>query len=131
MGCQPINATVNTPTKGTMIMSCDTRTLKNQTLTQRKGQVREAIARLNTLLMRRQVKPVIGPQGAIAFQGWSETDRGMVSDACGYRMIMSTGSALARAEIARAEAMAGRTVDRAVIGQGGHYHGETYHAHKG
>lgn len=103
-------------------MACDTRTLKNQTFAQRKDQVRAAIANLNTLLIARRIKPVIGPQGAITFQGWSEQDRGAVSDACAYRLIMATGSALARAEIAKAETMAGRTVDRAVVNNGTHSH---------
>jgi hypothetical protein len=42
---------------------------------------------------------------------------------------MATGSALARAAIEKAEAMAGRGVDRKVIGQGVHSHdfGKTWH----
>ena len=112
-------------------MPCDTKTLPQQTLSQRKDEVRKSIAKLNSLLIAKRIKPFIGPQGAITFPGWSGTDNGRVSDACGYRLIMATGSALARAEIAKAEAMAGRGVDKQVVASGGHYHGSTYHAHRG
>ena len=44
----------------------------------------------------------------MAFVGLSDDERARVTDACAYRRIMSTGSALARAAIARAE-QAGRT----------------------
>ena len=48
--------------------------------------------------------------------------------ACAYRRIMATGSAIAKMEIARAEAMAGRGVDRRVLSQGIHSHdgGQTW-----
>jgi len=103
-------------------MSCDTKTLPKQTLSQRKDEFRLAITKLNTLLIKKQIKPFVGPQGAITFQGWNEQDRGRVSDACAYRMIMSTGLALAKMEIAKAETMAGRNVDKQVVGQGVHSH---------
>ena len=51
--------------------------------------------------------------GSIAFRGWVEGEQARVTDACGYRLILSTGSALAKQAIARAEQLAGRTVDRA------------------
>lgn len=42
---------------------------------------------------------------------------------------MVTGSVLAKAEIARAELIAGRSINRQVIGQGVHSHngGDTWH----
>jgi hypothetical protein len=113
---------------GEISMPCDSRTLKGQSLSERKTEVRAAISRLSALLAAKQVKPVIGPQGAIFFQGWSETDRGRVSDVCAYRLLLATGSALARAEIAKAEQLAGRAVDKQVIGQGVHSHdGKNWH----
>jgi hypothetical protein len=114
-------------------MPCDTSFLPNQTITQRKDEITRAVGRLNTLLAAGNVKPKIGPKGSIAFDGWTTEDRSRVTDACAYRRIMATGSALAKAQIARAEAMAGRTVDRQVIGQGVHSHdgGHTWHDHKG
>lgn len=110
-------------------MPCDTQLLAKQTLTERKTEVRASIARLSTLLAKRLVKPVIGPQGAITFQGWTDDDRSRVTDACAYRQIMATGSVFAKAEIARAEQMAGRSADRRVIGQGVHSHdgGASWH----
>ncbi len=112
-------------------MPCETARLPNQTITERKVEIREAVANLSRALAAGAVKPMIGPQGAIAFQGWTEQQRGRVTDACAYRIVMATGSPLAKAKIAAAEALSGRTVDRKVIGQGGHYHGSTYHSHKG
>lgn len=110
-------------------MPCDTRLKPKQTISERAADIRRAIEKLDRSLMRRQVKVTVGPQGAIAFTGWSPDDRDGITDACAYRRIMVSGSALAKAEIARAEQLAGRTVDRAVIGQGTHSHdgGNTWH----
>ena len=46
---------------------------------------------------------------------------------------MISGSPLAKMKIAQAELLAGRTVDKQVIGQGAHSHdgGKTWHNHKG
>lgn len=113
-------------------MPCDTRPRRRgQTLTERKIEVRAAIDKLSKSLVAGSVKPVIGPQGAIAFKGWTEDDRGAVSDACAYRLLMVSGGALAKAAIARAEQIAGRSVDKRVIGQGVHSHdgGHTWGSH--
>lgn len=109
-------------------MPCEGMMKKNQTVQQRAAEVRSAVARLNILLTKRLVWPVVGSQGAIAFAGWQEADRAGVTDACAYRRIMATGSALARAEIARAEQLTGRTVDKKVVAAGTHSHdgGETW-----
>ena len=109
-------------------MPCDsTPRRKGQSLTERKAEVSAAVSALDRALLRRTVRPVIGPQGAVTFAGW-ESGREGVTDACAYRRIMATGSALARAEIARAEAMAGRTVNRQAIAAGIHSHdgGQTW-----
>jgi len=113
-------------------MPCDTKLKQGQTVSERADEVRRAVAGLDQALRMKGVKVRIGPQGAIAFEGWNNGRDG-VTDACAYRRIMATGSALARAEIAKAEAMAGRTVSRQVIGQGAHSHdgGRTWHDHKG
>lgn len=110
-------------------MPCDTTRKPQQTVQERIAEVKTAISALEKLLLRRKVKPVVGPQGAITFTGWTADDRNGVTDACAYRRIMSTGSALARAEIARAEQLAGRGVDRSVVAQGTHSHdgGHTWH----
>lgn len=111
-------------------MACETMRRPKQTLAERIDEIKKAVAALDARLKKRQVRPVVGPQGAIAFKGWTEAERGGITDACAYRRIMVSGSALARAEIARAEMLSGRSVDRKVIGQGTHSHdgGRTWHA---
>jgi hypothetical protein len=111
-------------------MPCDTRPRrKDQTLTQRKEEVRQTVLGLDKLLASRRVRPVVGPQGAITFVGWAKEERNDVSDACAYRRILSTGSALALAEIAQAEALAGRSVNKQALAVGVHSHdsGNTWH----
>jgi hypothetical protein len=112
-------------------MPCYTIRASNQTLTERKTQVRETVTKLAAALVAGTVKPKVGPQGAIAFQGWTEQDRNRVTDVCAYRQIMSSGSAMAKLKIAQAEQLAGRPVSKQVLAQGGHYHGDVYHSHKG
>jgi hypothetical protein len=110
-------------------MVCDLRLAPKQTIQQRAEEVRRAVSGLDALLKKRRVRPVVGPQGAIAFAGWETVERAGISDACAYRLLMRTGSVLAKAEIARAEQMSGRQVNRQVIGQGVHSHdgGNTWH----
>jgi hypothetical protein len=114
-------------------MPCDTKLKPNQTIKQRADEVRKAVARIDLGLTTGRIKPKIGPQGAIVFEGLRAEERDGVTDACAYRRIMATGSALARAAIARAEQIAGRSVNRMVVGQGVHSHdgGKTWHDHKG
>lgn len=114
-------------------MPCDTSFLPGQTITQRKDEVKRVIKTLDAFLTRGIVKAKVGPQGAIAFTGFPEDERNRVTDACAYRQIMATGSGLAKAKIALAEAMAGRPVNRQLVGQGVHSHdnGQTWHDHKG
>ena len=111
-------------------MPCDTRLKPRQTTQQRAQEVRDAVARLDALLKLKLIKPVVGKQGGIAFAGWTEESRDGITDACAYRRIMATGSALARAEIAKAEQLAGRSVDMRVVGQGLHSHdgGHSWHS---
>lgn len=110
-------------------MPCDTRLKPRQTISERADEVRRAITRLSEALATGRAKVKVGPQGAIAFEGLTADERDGVTDACAYRRIMVTGSALARAAIARAEQLAGRSLDRRVIAQGTHSHdgGKTWH----
>jgi hypothetical protein len=110
-------------------MPCDRQLKAGQSITQRKEEILRAVDRLQKALASGSVKARVGPQGSIAFVGLSESDRAGVTDACAYRRIMVSGSALARAAIARAEQMSGRTIDKQVIGQGVHSHdgGRTWH----
>lgn len=111
-------------------MACDTQPLKGQTLTERKDQVRATVARLAADLAAGRVRPVVGPNGAIAFDGWTTEARAFVSDACAYRRLMVQGSPLAKAKIQAAELLAGRTVDKRTVTAGVHSHdsGKTWHS---
>jgi hypothetical protein len=112
-------------------MVCDTRPRKNQTLAARKEEVKKIVTELDKAIAAQQVKVRVGQLGGIAFEGISTEARGDVTDACIYRRIMTSGSALAQAEIARAEQMAGRSVDRKVLAGGLHSHDGGKHWHKG
>lgn len=114
-------------------MPCDTRRRPNQTISERKTEIRETVARLASALAAGQVKAVVGPQGAIAFAGLTESQRNGVTDACAYRLLMAGGSMLAKQAIARAEALAGRAVNKQTVAVGAHSHdgGHTWHSHKG
>lgn len=102
-------------------MACETRLKPRQTIAERAEEVRKAVQSLDLALRMNSVKPVIGPQGAITFPQW-DNDRDGVTDTCAYRQIMASGSAMAKAAIARAEQMSGRTVNRQALAQGIHSH---------
>jgi hypothetical protein len=110
-------------------MPCDTRLKPRQTIQQRAEEIRRVTTNTSTSLIAGRVKAKVGPQGAIAFEGLTDLERDGVTDACLYRRLMASGSALAKQAIARAEALAGRPVNRQIIGQGHHSHdgGKTWH----
>jgi hypothetical protein len=112
-------------------MACDTRLKPRQTIQERAKEVRDAVARLAQALTQGRVKAVVGPQGAIAFQGWDTTSRDGLTDACAYRTLMRTGDAMARMHIQRAEHLAGRGVSKQTVASGLHSHdnGATWHKH--
>lgn len=113
-------------------MPCDRKLKPQQTVQERAEEIRRAVAQLSQALAMGSVKVKISAQGAIAFQGW-DLGRDGVTDACAYRRLMATGSALAKAKIAQAEQLAGRSVNKQLVGQGVHSHdgGATWHNHKG
>lgn len=110
-------------------MPCDTWTQPNQTLEQRKEQVKSVIKRVEDLIAQRKVTVKVGATGGIAFVGLTDADRAKVTDACIYRRIMATGSALTKNAIQQAEKLAGRAVDKRAIATGVHSHdgGNTWH----
>src|SRR5262245_13338906 len=114
-------------------MPCDRRLKPQQTIEQRKTEIRSVVDRTVKALVSGKVKAVVSPQGAIAFDGISDKDRDGVTDNCLYRRLLTSGSALALAQLAKAEQLAGRKVDRMVVGGGTHSHdgGKTFHTHKG
>lgn len=111
-------------------MACETRLKPRQTLQERAADVRKVMAAVEKGLTSRLVRVKVGSQGAVAFEGLSDGERDGVTDACIYRRLMVSGSSLARAKIALAEQLAGRSVDRKVIAQGTHSHdgGRTWHS---
>lgn len=111
-------------------MPCDTRLRKNQTISERKTEVLAAVARIVKGLVSGRIRAQVGPQGAVAFSGVTNEERDGVTDACAYRRIMATGSSLAKAQIARAEQLAGRAIDKKVVGHGVHSHdgGRSWHS---
>lgn len=60
-----------------------------------------------------------------------QLDRSKVTDLCAFRALRILGSAPLRTALARAEALAGRKADMAVIGRGVHSHdgGKTWSTH--
>ncbi len=114
-------------------MACDTRLKPRQTIQERAVEVREATVRLAAALAAGRVQVKIGANGVPVFTGWDEQSRDGITDACAYRRIMATGSALARMAIAKAEQMSGRAVNKQAVAAGHHSHdgGVTWHTHKG
>jgi hypothetical protein len=113
-------------------MPCDRKLKANQTIQQRKEEIKKVVSMISSGLANGVIKATVGKNGAIAFVGIPDILRDGVTDACAYRQIMVHGSALAKAAIARAEQIAGRSVNRQVVGQGVHSHdgGQTWHDHK-
>lgn len=110
-------------------MPCDTRLKPKQTIQQRASEVRRVVELLSSKLVSGQVKAKVGPQGAVTFAGLTDEERDGVTDACAFRRLMATGSAIAKQAIARAEALAGRSIDRQAVAHGHHSHdgGATWH----
>ena len=111
-------------------MPCDTRLKARQTVSQRKEEVKKAVSKLDLRLAAGQVRMKVGPQGAVVFSGWSDEDRDGITDACAYRRLMVTGSALAKAKIAQAEMLSGRSINKQAVGAGVHSHdgGHSWHS---
>lgn len=109
-------------------MPCDSKLKRNQTIQQRAEEVKKAVSAFDALIASRSISVRVGPQGAIAFTV-PESMRDGITDACIYRRIMAIGSVLAKAQIARAEAMAGVKINKQAVGQGVHSHdgGRTWH----
>jgi hypothetical protein len=110
-------------------MPCDTIREENQTISQRASEVRKAVDTIAKGVATGRIKVKVGPQGAIVFDGIRPDERNGVTDACAYRRLLASGAASALAKIAEAERLAGRQVDRRIVGQGVHSHdgGATWH----
>lgn len=111
-------------------MPCNTTLKQGQTINQRAEEIRGRVKMVDAMIAARKVQVKVGPQGAVTFTGISDSDRDGMTDACIYRMLSRTGSAAAKMAIQRAEQIAGRSINRAVVGSGVHSHdgGATWHA---
>ena len=89
---------------------------------QRRRELAEALAKVERELRLKRVRVKIGPQGAIAFDGWSEADRRGLTDVCTVRKLRAKGSAAFRTALAEAERSAGRKANLATVGAGIHSH---------
>lgn len=110
-------------------MPCDTWQKPNQTKSQRVAEVSRVVSKVSDLIAAGRVRVKVGPQGAVAFDGIPDEVRDKVTDACIYRRMLVSGSALARAKIAQAEQVAGRGVSKQALAAGIHSHdgGRTFH----
>lgn len=88
----------------------------------KQGEIKDALKRLEEYLARGTVKVVVGPQGAVAFQGWREQDRAGLGDVCAIRALTAESSFALRKAMATAEAASGRKVNLAQVGAGVHSH---------
>lgn len=88
-----------------------------------------ALAVLERKLAAKEVSVVVGSNGAVAFRGWTEADRNGLADVCVYRALSSKNSPELRRAVARAEALAGRNIDKRAVNAGTHSHdgGKTFH----
>ena len=111
-------------------MVCDTRLRPGQSISQRKDEVRRATEALSKGLAAGRIKVTIGPQGAVQFEGLSSNERSGVTDGCLLRRVLVEGSSLAKAQIARAEQLAGKPINKEAVAQGWHRHGSgPWHKH--
>ncbi len=110
-------------------MACEARLKPAQTPAQRAEELRKAVARLASGLASGKIKAQVAKNGAVLFQGFTDAERDGLSDACAYRKLMATGSPTAKAAMAKAEALAGRAVDKQMVAAGWHSHdnGKTWH----
>lgn len=111
-------------------MVCETRPRRQQTAAERLAEVKATVEAIARALTTGRAKAVVDRStGAVAFAGLLDSERNDVSDACTYRRIMAGSNALAKAAIAKAEALAGRSVSRTALTHGVHSHdgGKTFH----
>ncbi len=93
-------------------MACTDQRETNESQETRTKTVRDTLEQLSRDLASGKARVVVGPQGAVTFTGAGYLQGRKITDACAYRRIMATGSALARAAIAKAELLSGRSVDK-------------------
>lgn len=110
-------------------MPCDSVRRNNETEEERKEVVKKSLTRLEAALTQGRVKLKVGPNGAVAIDGWKPEDRDDVTDICAIRALQSQNSWAFRQALAKAEALAGRKMSQSQVGAGTHSHdgGKTWH----
>jgi hypothetical protein len=105
---------------------CDTKIRVGQQIDQRRREIQTAVDRLEAALGAGTAKVVVGPTGAVAFAGW--TDKNDVTDLCAFRRLTAKGSWALRQAVAKAQGIAGRTIDQRQVAAGVHSHdgGQTF-----
>lgn len=112
-------------------MPCDVTLAAGQSAEGRQAEIDQALGLLEAQLTRGLVRLVVGPDGAVAFQGWTDGGRRAIADVCAYRTLAARGSWPLRQAQAQAESLAGRSVDRAKVAAGIHSHDGGAHWHPG
>lgn len=109
-------------------MPCDTVRRRQQTAQDRQREIDRSLAELERRIASGQVSISIGPDGAVAFNGWGQ-ERDGVTDVCAFTTLQNRGSWELRQAVARAEAMSGRKVNERAVAAGVHSHdgGTTWH----
>ena len=100
-----------------------------ETPEERRKRIDAALKSLVSGLLSNKVKVQVGPKGEIAFDGWKDSDRNRMTDACIYRLMSLKHSDVLRRAVAAAEMRSGRKVSDLAINGGAHSHdgGRTWH----
>ena len=112
-------------------MACETYQRPNQTLAQRKDEIRHMQEKVIAGLKTGQIGVKVDAKGGVTFTGIPAEDRPGITDACIYRRVLVSGSQLAIQAIQKAERLAGRAVDKQMVATGYHSHdgGSSWHRH--
>jgi hypothetical protein len=108
-------------------MACDSRIYRrDQTLAERKVEVKKALTALEKLIASGQVNIRIGTEGigkgAVVLKGWSDAERVGITDACAIRLLMLSGTATTKLKLAAAQQQFGTSINRQTLGAGVHSH---------
>lgn len=103
-------------------MACGSMRSRGQSVAQRQAEIKAVLKKLEQKLKSGRVSVMIGPQGGVAFVGWTNEDKDSVTDACAYNTLQAEGNWELKQAVARAEAMSGRKVSAAAVAGGFHTH---------
>lgn len=113
-------------------MACETYQRAGQSLAERKDEIRRVTEKVIAGLKSSQIGVKVDrATGAVTFTGIPDAERPGITDACIYRRVLVSGSQLAIQAIAKAERLAGRSVNKQTVANGLHSHdgGASWHRH--